>query len=215
MKLFLTSSGITNKSLATALKRLVKGKIKIAFIPTAANIELGDKEWLIKDYVNLKKLGSIDIVDISAMPKSIWLPRLKKANVIVFGGGVTTYLVKWIKKSGLKNELPELLKKRIYVGISAGSIALAKKISVASEFLYGENFDGTIRGLGYVNFHFRPHFNSPDFPKVRDKFLINIIDKLDGDLYALDDESGLLWDNGKVKIISEGRWKLYPKKTRK
>ena len=48
-----------------------KEKIKIAFIPTAANVEEGDKGWLIDDYSNLKKQNyeSIDIVDISAVSK--------------------------------------------------------------------------------------------------------------------------------------------------
>ena len=71
MKLLLTSSGISNASLANALKRLVKSPIKIAFIPTAANTVNEEKSWLINDLNNCKKLGSVDIVDISALPRAI------------------------------------------------------------------------------------------------------------------------------------------------
>ena len=120
MKLMLTSAGVTNKSLENALKQLVKGKIKMAFIPTAANIEEGDKDWLITDLNNCRKLGEVDIVDISALEKDVWLSRLEKANVIFVGGGNTVYLMVCVLKSGLDKELKELLKTRVYVGISAG-----------------------------------------------------------------------------------------------
>jgi len=71
MKLLLTSAGITNESLKKALLDLVGkevSKTKIAIVPTASNMEEGDKDWLINDYQNLKKIGfeEIDIVDYAA-----------------------------------------------------------------------------------------------------------------------------------------------------
>jgi dipeptidase E len=209
MKLLMTSAGITNKSLARALRALAGRNIRIAFIPTAANLEDDEKDWLIKNYNECEKLGPTDIVDISAMPKKVWLQRLEAANVIVVGGGWTSYLVKWMVRSGLKKELPRLLRKRVYVGISAGSIALCKKLSTVPEYLYGDEVNNAPPGLGYVNFNFRPHLNSPYFPKVRDKNLKKVAKKIKGDLYALDDDSAIVWVNGKIKVVSEGRWKKY------
>ncbi|MDE1865424.1 MAG: Type 1 glutamine amidotransferase-like domain-containing protein [Candidatus Micrarchaeota archaeon] len=209
MKLMLTSSGITNKSLEKALKGLVRGRIRIAFIPTAANLEEGEKDWLIENFNQCQKIGPTDIVDISAMPKGEWLPRLKAANVIFVGGGWTAYLVKWIRRSGLEKELPKLLKKRVYVGISAGSIALCKRLSATPEYLYGEDINDAPPGLGYVDFNFRPHLNSPYFPKVRDANLRKSARRLDGELYALDDNSGIVWVDGKINVVSEGKWKKY------
>jgi dipeptidase E len=209
MKLMLTSAGITNKSLAKALRRLAGKEIRVAFIPTAANLEEGEKDWLIDNFNQCKKLGPTDIVDISAIPKREWLPRLKAANVIVVGGGWTAYLVRWMAKSGLKKALPGLLKRRVYVGISAGSIALCPRLSATPEYLYGEELNDAPAGLGYVDFHFRPHLNSPYFPKVRDKNLRKVAKRLNGDLYALDDESAIVWVDGKIKVVSEGTWKKY------
>ncbi len=209
MKLLLTSNGISNKSLEKALRKLVKGPIKIAFIPTAANDLDEEKGWLIDDLNKCRKVGTVDIVDISALPKKLWLQRLKKANVIVVGGGNTTFLMKNIVSSGLKQELRRLLKKRIYVGISAGSIATSKTIQASSEFLYGDEGKNFPKGLGLMNFNVRPHLNSPHFPKVRDKNLKEIAKKLNGDLYALDDDSAVLVDGDKIEVISEGKWKLY------
>ncbi len=209
MKLLLTSAGITNRSLATALKRMVKGKIRIAFIPTAANVTEDEKDWLIKNYNECEKLGPVDIVDISALNKKIWLPRLKEANVIVVGGGDTRYLMSWVIKSGLKRELPALLRNRIYVGISAGSIITAKRLFSSSEFLYREEKRTTPAGLGYIDFNVRSHFNSPYFPKLRDRYLRKAAKRVEGSLYALDDNSGIVYINGRIKVISEGKWKKY------
>ncbi|MGV8142697.1 MAG: Type 1 glutamine amidotransferase-like domain-containing protein [Candidatus Pacearchaeota archaeon] len=210
MKLLLTSAGLKNKSLQNALKDLVNEKeIRIAFIPTAANLEDPDKDWLITDFVNCKKLGLVDIVDISAIPKSIWLPKLQWANVIVVGGGDTVYLIESIIKSGLDKELPSLLKNRIYVGISAGSIVTGKKISGSSTFLFDGETKNAPLGLNFVDFYIRPHFNSPYFPKVIDSNLKKLSKEFDGSLYALDDDSALQYIDGKITIISEGTWKKY------
>ena len=48
MKLLLTSAGFTNNKIAQGLIDLVQkpfSELKLAFIPTAANVEPGGKEW--------------------------------------------------------------------------------------------------------------------------------------------------------------------------
>ena len=217
MKLLLTSSGFTNKSIATALLSLTEKpfkELKLAFIPTAANVEEGDKGWLIDDMVNAKNLGfaEIDVVDISALPKDIWLKKLKDADILMFGGGNTFYLMYWIEKSGLKRELPKLLKTRVYVGVSAGSMVTAKNFNLSqSQRLYYEDIGKykNNEGLGYVNFHIQPHLNSPDFPKVRIKHLQQIAKSIPEPIYAIDDQTAIKYEEGKVEVVSEGKWKRF------
>lgn len=209
MKLLLTSCGIKNNSLVSALQKLAGEEIKIAFIPTAANDHYSDKSWLVKDLVNCQKLGFIDIIDIAAVPRKNWLPRLKKANVLVFGGGNTAHLMDCVVSSGLEKDLPALLKKRIYVGISAGSIIAAKTLQASSEYLYGDERKKAPKGLGFVDFNIRPHFNSPDFPRVNDENIRKLAPRLKGDVYAIDDQTGILVDGKKIEVISEGEWKVY------
>jgi dipeptidase E len=212
MKIMLTSSGITNKSLEKALKELVDGEIKIAFIPTAANtvgIEKEDKEWLIKNYNECLKLGFTDIVDISALDKEVWLPRLKAANVIFMGGGDAIHLINWINKSGLADEIRGLLKDRVYVGISAGSHVACKDLASSSKFLYSKSGSKADKGLGLVDFYVRSHLNSPKFPKVRDEFLKQETQKLNQDCYAIDDDSAVISVDGKIELVSEGKWIKY------
>lgn len=213
MKLLLTSNGLVNKSITNALHNLVGepfNKTNLAFIPTAANVEKGDKWWLIDDMSRCRNLGfaQVDIVDISALPKNLWKPRLEKADVLLFGGGNVFHLMYWLNKSGLAGLLPNLLKKRIYMGISAGSMVTGKKILLSqSKKLYYEDLSSEYRdemGLGFVNFHIRPHFNSQSFPKVRVEYLSKLAKKIPEPIYAIDDESAIKVVDGKIEIISEG-----------
>lgn len=212
MKLLLTSSGLTNSAIIKALKKLVKGPIRTAFIPTAANTVDENKDWLVKDITGFYKIGEIDIVDISAIPKKLWLPRLKKANVIAVGGGDTAHLINCMRKSGFDKEIRKLLKTRVYVGISAGSIATAKTIQASSDYifqLYGDEAKIPPKGLGFVDFNIRPHFNSKFFPNVRDKVLKKALSGVKGRFYAIDDNTAVLYNDGQVSVVSKGRYKIY------
>lgn len=217
MKLLLTSSGITNESIKKALLKLVGNpfnKLNLTFIPTAANIEEGDKSWLVEDMYNFKKLGfaSFDVMDISAVSKDIWLPSFETADVLVFGGGNVNYLLDWMKKSGLKEMLPELLKAKVYVGISAGSMVTARNISLSSaSILYYEQAGElkNTRGLGFVDFEIRPHLNSKGFPKVRLDYLQKLTEKTPSAFYAIDDSTAIKVVDNQINVVSEGQWKKF------
>ena len=217
MEVLLTSSGITNKSIEKALLELLGKpfeKANLTFIPTAANVEEGDKAWLVDDMNNFRKLNfaSFDIIDVSAVTKNIWLPSFQKADVLVFGGGIVYHLLSRIKKSGLEDLLPELLKTKVYVGISAGSMVTAKSISLTSSDILCYEDTGKPRntkGLGFVDFEIRPHLNSKWFPKVRLDFLEKLAKETPNSFYAIDDNTAVKVVDGKVSIVSEGEWKKF------
>lgn len=216
MKLLLTSAGLTNESIAQALQDLL-GKpfadANLVFISTAANIEEGDKSWLIDDLARCKVLGFniVDIVDIAALSKDAWLPRLEAGDVLLFGGGNTHYLASWFYKSGLAGLMEDLLKTRIYVGISAGSIAASKEMLVSESKLFKEENGqpASNKGLGLVNFQIRPHLNSPYFTKIRKDYVDQVAEELGQPMYVLDDQSALTVVDGKVEIVSEGEYVTY------
>lgn len=217
MKLLLTSAGLFNQSIVNALLDLAGkpfSELNLVIIPTAANVEIGDKDWLINDYINCKKQGfkSIDIVDISALPKSMWLPRIEAADVLLFEGGNTIHLMHWIKVSGLEEILPEILKSRIFVGISAGSMVACKNLDLStSERLYAEVPESSDKNesLGYVDFLIKPHLNSPYFPNVNLEALDEISKKYSDAIYAIDDNSAIKVNNDEVVVVSEGIWKKF------
>ncbi|KKQ51040.1 MAG: Peptidase S51 dipeptidase E [Parcubacteria group bacterium GW2011_GWD2_38_11] len=214
MKLLLTSDGITNKSIADALFSLTGKKPEettLVFIPTASNIETGDKDWLINDLLNLKKLNfkSIEITDISAVDEEIWKPSIENADVLFFEGGNTYHLMQWLNKSGLAKILPELLKDKVYVGVSAGSMVTNKDLALKlSQIVYGEDLDKDydMDGLNYVDFYFLPHLNSEYFVNLREDFVKNAVKDMKEKIYVLDDNSALKIVDGKIEVISEGKW---------
>lgn len=217
MKLLLTSAGITNRSIKNALLDLLGKSPKTShavFVPTAANPEKGDKSWVEKEMNSLRTLGfaSFHVVDISSEPQKLWKPLFEKADVIGVGGGNDRYLLTQLRKSGLARMLPEFLKTKIYMGISAGSIVTAKTVSLSSlGILYYERtrkFKDD-KGLGFVDFEFRPHLNSPGFPKVRLDYLSHLAAQHKGPFYALDDNSAVIVNGEKVSVISEGEWKRF------
>jgi len=219
MKLLLTSGGITDKAIAKALLQLAgkpASKIKIAFVPTAANVERGDKSWLINDLYNLKKQNfkCIDIVDISALPKKIWLPRLKTADVLFFGGGNSFHLMYWMRKSGLAKILLELLKSRVYAGISAGSGVVTKDLSLfhSKQLYYETGRYKDSKGLGFLNFYILPHLNSLYFPRARAKFLKKLAKEFPETIYVLDDRTAIKVDGKKVQVIGPGKYLIFNKK---
>ena len=217
MKLLLTSGGLMNDSIISALKDLTQksfSKLNLAFVPTASNMEEGDKWWLIKDLEICKKLGfkTIDIVDISALPRTVWQKRLESANILLFEGGNTYNLMYWIHKSGLKDLLLKLLKTRVYVGISAGTlVATPSLIFATTDKTPLKKIGETIfdKGLGLVNFLVDVHINNSYFPKRTFDNLEVKSKKIPHEIYALDDNSAIKVDGADIKVVSEGKWKKF------
>ncbi len=217
MKLLLTSAGLTNNSISKALFDLVNKKpedISVVFIPTASNVEEGDKGWLINDLVNLQKQNfkQIEIADISALPIEIIKKRFEESDVLFFEGGNTNYLMGWINKLNLKECLVELLKTRVWVGVSAGSMVTNPILDLkTSQDIYGEDLDkfDSMDGLNLVNFYFLPHINSQYFTNARFEKVQELSKMFSNKIYALDDNSAIKVVDGNVEVISEGEWKVW------
>ena len=211
MKLLLTSGGITNKSIANALFSLVGKRLEettLVFIPTASNVETGDKFWLIDDLLNLKKLNfkSIEITDISAVDEKIWKPSIENADILYFEGGNTYHLMEWLNRSGLTKILPKLLKDKVYVGSSAGSIIAGPSIELAG----WKNIDKNIinlkdlSGLSLVPFAIFPHFE-----KSHTELLEKEVEKISYPVIALSDEQAVLIDGRTKKIVGVGEKRIF------
>ncbi len=214
MKLLLTSAGLTNDAIKKALTDLA-GKnfpdLNLLFVPTAAEVEKGDKKWMVDDLNNCVNagFGFVDILDFTAVPKDVWLPRFERADVILFGGGNTFHLIYSMQKHGLDKELPKLLESRVYVGISAGCMVTAKNINLSDSPLFYSEEIGELPvrgGLGFVDFQMRPHFNSPHFPKLTEGNLRERVKDIGDTVYAIDDNTAIKVEDGKIEVISQGKW---------
>jgi dipeptidase E len=213
MQLLLSSNGFSNQAIADTLFEMVGKKpenISLVFIPTASNIELGNKDWFIDDLINIKKQGfkSVAITDISAVSENIWRPQLEEADVLFFEGGNTYHLMNWINKSGLIKLLPDMLKTKVYMGLSAGSMVTGPDLNLRlSKDIYGEEVEKeTMAGLGFVDFYFLPHLNSPFFAARIEANLREAMKEITRKTYVLDDQSALSVIDGKVEIVGGGKY---------
>lgn len=217
MKLLLTSSGLTNKTIEQKLLEML-GKpfeqSKIVFVPTAANVEEPDKAWVIDDMYFFRKLNfeSFEMIDIAGAPQEFWKPRFDEADILVFGGGNVKYLLEQMDKSGVRAYLPTVLDKKIYVGISAGSMVTAKTVSLSSAgMLYYEETGwlDEIEGLGFVDFEIRPHLDNEWFPLVTLPKMAELARETPRSFYVLDDDSAVSVEDDNVEVVSEGKWKKF------
>jgi len=214
MKLLLTSGWLTNDSIVKALFSLTWKKPEdttIVFVPTASNVEQWDKSWLINDLVNLKKQNfkSIEITDISAVDESIWKSSFKRADVLFFEWWNTYHLMRCLNKVWLNKSITEFLENKVYVGVSAGSMITNPDLNLKlSQEIYEEDTLETeeMKGLNLVNFYFLPHLNSRLSKKIRKENIEKLAKNINIPIYALDDNSALKIDNGKIEVISEGEW---------
>ena len=96
------------------------------------------------------------------------MPAVRAADALLVWGGDVLYLTHWMRESGLADLLPSL-EKTVYVGVSAGSIAVTP-YNCDAEFdqqFVPEGSDmgsGAERALGLVDFTIYPHLDDPDMP---------------------------------------------------
>ena len=213
MKLLLTSTGITNETIKAKFLEMVNKQpadISLAYIPTALNASSSpDKRWAIENIIRLNNMGigNIDIVDFSAIPKDMWLPRLQRADVLFVEGGTPSHLILEMKKAGIDQLLLNDLKDKVYVGCSAGSMVLGKIVIKSSKDAPANH---TIEdGFGIVNFSIRPHFFRADREQFSEGLIAGFAHEYDSVFYAIDDNSAIAVEGDNVSIISEGKWKKF------
>lgn len=226
MKLLLTSSGISNPSIAEALVDLLGKPISEAsalVIPTAiypfpdgagmawqaisgnAKSPLCELGW--------KSLGVLELTALPTIREDSWVPLVRETDALLVWGGDVLYLCHWMRRSGLADLLPSL-SGLVYVGVSAGSI-------VTTPYNCDAEFDlefvpagsdmaaGADRALGLVDFTLYPHLDDEDMP---DTAMANIEKWASGipvPTYAIDDETAIKVTDHAVEVISEGNWKLF------
>ncbi len=240
MKLLLTSSGISNPSIRNVLVDLLGKPIaecSALVVPTAiypfpdgagqafqaisgkAKSPLCDLGW--------KSVGVLELTALASIEKEVWVATVVASDALLVWGGDPVYLSYWMKHSGLADLLPSLRPETVYVGVSAGSIAMAATFGetyfdppkcsgerVSSEDIVFAGPEGEItmtlvmaEGAGLVDFAIIPHVEYDDHQDVANA------EKWAGRLpvptYAIDDETAVKVTDGTVEVVSEGHWKLF------
>jgi len=207
MKLVLCSEGFDTPNTVQACIDLVgkpRKKITFAVINEAYAAEHGDKRWVISNLSDVAKNfpAEMDFVNLLALPLKEIEERISQKDAIFVVGGHTDYLMSVFMKTGFDNLLPKLLKSKVYVGSSAGSMVMGKRLSSeAYKEMYKEVVGyGTTRYLEFVDFSIMPHIGSKDFPGRKEK-LIRAAKQQAGKIYGLRDDSAVVVSGNKISTI--------------
>ncbi|GAA4885203.1 hypothetical protein GCM10023235_77790 [Kitasatospora terrestris] len=217
MKLLLTSAGVTNASIRSALVDLLGKPIEESdalCIPTAGyGHPMGSPAgaWRFitgRSSTPMCELGwrSMGVLELTALPSigaERWIPWVREADVLLVNGGDATYLAHWMRESGLADLLPSLPDK-VWLGLSAGSMVMTPRIG--ADFVEWEPPGGGDRTLGVVDFSIFPHLDHLALPENTLADAQRWATDLGNPAYAIDDDTAIKVTDGAVDVVSEGHW---------
>jgi len=242
MKLLLTSAGIKNKIIHDTLVDMLGKPIaesNALFIPTAiypfshgarmAWQAISGKAPSPLSQLGWKSLGLLELTALPSIDKKAWIPSVEETDALLVWGGDPVYLSYWMRKSGLTDLLPSLRREAVYVGVSAGSMAVSSTFGEAysnppngtgsaltSEIVVFDTPEGkisrnfvTTQGAGLVDFALIPHLDHEDHPDASLANAEKWAARLPVPVYAIDDETAIKVTDGNVEVVSEGHWKLF------
>lgn len=219
MKLLLTSAGIKNTSIQSALVDFLGKPItecNALCIPTAsyghpeggppaawrfitgqARTPMCELGW--------KSLGVLELTALPSLNREDWVPQVQEADALLVGGGDALYLSHWMRQSGLAELLPSL--SAVYVGISGGSMVMAP--TIGEGFAHWTPPSGGTEALALVDFAIFPHVDHEDMPDNSMAEAQKWAAGLPVPGYAIDDQTAIKVTDGAVEVVSEGHWKLF------
>lgn len=220
MKLLLTSAGIKNKSIHDALVELLGRPIaesNALCIPTASYAHpmagpgaawrfiSGQEPRSPMCELGWKSLGVLELTALPSLEQALWVPTVQETDVLLVNGGDPLYLCYWMRQSGLANLLPSL--RAVYVGLSAGSMALTPRIG--DDFIGWLPPNGIKTTLGLVDFSIFPHLDNEMLPENTMADAERWAAELGAPAYAIDDQTAIQVRDGKVEVVSEGHWRQF------
>jgi dipeptidase E len=249
MKLLLTSSGISNRSILDTLVDLLGKPIaesNALFIPTAiypfphgarmAYQAIGGNAKSPLTQLGWKSMGVLELTALPSIEKKVWVPSVEEADALLVWGGDVLYLSYWMRQSGLTALFPSLRRDLVYVGVSAGSMAVSSTFGEACTNPPGGSHNAltsekvvyatprgeisrilmTGQGAGLVDFALIPHLDNEDHPDASEANAERWAGKLPVPVYAIDDQTAVKVVDDKIEVVSEGHWKLFtPDKIKK
>ena len=204
MKLFLASLASETLDLVLPLLPAKPKKLKLAYIPTAADpYDLDKRSWAEDNYTKLTSMG-FEIITYDLKDKNPVLLRqdLASFQVIFVEGGNVFYLLNEIKKSGFDLVIKELLTKDIvYIGSSAGSMIMGPDlkhlITVDDPGIVPELTDFT--SLNYLKERIIPHAGRAKYAEKH----ANLQKEWGDQILLLRDDQALVVNDDKIEVVTK------------
>ncbi|HEX6292915.1 MAG TPA: Type 1 glutamine amidotransferase-like domain-containing protein [Herpetosiphonaceae bacterium] len=215
MKLLLTSGGVTNTRIHSALVDLLgtpMAESQARCIPTApwghplygpASVR-GVVVGAPPHYMSGLGWTSVGVLERTARPSigmERWVPWVVAADVLLVDGGDATYRCHGMRQSGLADLLPSL-PATVWVGVRVASMVLPPRIG-ASFVAWPSAPDD--RTLGVVDGSIFPHLDA--FPTNTLADAARWAADLSVPAYAIDEPTAITVVDGSVEVVSEGNGK--------
>ena len=216
MKLLLTSGGVTNDSIRTALVELLGKPISESTalcIPsaqwghpwctpmTAWNFVHGAGRGSLTG-LGWKRVGLLELTALPSIDPDRWTRWVAEADALLVDGGDAVFLGHWLRQSGFADLFPKLAD-TVWVGVSAGSMVLTPRIGSYFMSWKGAKDDAA---LGLVDFSIFPHLDHPDMAGNTMDAARAWSDEIAGPCYAMDDDTAIAVSGGTTRVVSEGQW---------
>ncbi|MBF9127989.1 Type 1 glutamine amidotransferase-like domain-containing protein [Plantactinospora sp. S1510] len=220
MRMLLTSNGLANDTLRQAFAEMLGkpcAEARVAAIVTASLGQPGDHGWFVEALADLHGMGwgELDVLDLNGLPQDVLEGRLGRADVWWVTGGNQFHLAQSIARAGLSQAFPRLLRDKVYVGTSAGSMIFSRRFDERAADLLGDLADLHLLGEERIkpacplfDWYVKPHLDSPSFPNRDEAWADRLAASVDFPLYLLDDDSAIRVCGDKVDVVSTGRWRL-------
>ena len=218
MKLLLTSAGVKNATIENALVDLLGKPIAESTalcIPTGSYGHhsfagawrfISGNSPLRMTGLGWKSLGVLELTALPSLDRELWVPHVEEADALLVNGGDSLYIAHWLRESGLVDLLPSL-PEAVWVGLSAGSMALTPRIG--DDFKVWDPPGGGDAALGVVDFSIFPHVDHPDLPENTMAAAEQWAATLGNPAYAIDDDTAIQVVDGNVALVTEGHWRHF------
>ncbi|AZC13077.1 Type 1 glutamine amidotransferase-like domain-containing protein [Microbacterium sp. ABRD28] len=218
MRLLLTSGGVTNPTIRTALVEMLGKPIEESdalVIPTAQwghplcspqtarrTVAARSPGESALTGLGWRSLGMLELTALPSIDRDRWVPWVREADALLVDGGEAVFLTHWLRESGLADILPSLTD-TVWVGVSAGSMVLTPRIG--SRFVEWRPDEGD-ETLGLVDFSIFPHLDYPGWESNTLERAHEWAADIGHRAFAIDDDTAIAVTGGEGRIVSEGSW---------
>lgn len=180
-------------------------EIKFALIENAADVESGDKQWVIEFRESILEIGmDVEIINLNAFVDTDFDVKryMDDFDVIWCGGGNTFYLRSLLERTGVDQVIQKHVKKgKIYGGASAGAIVAGptlKYVEMCDDISKVQ--EPIVEGLGLTDVVVLPHLENPDFDK-KIRAMQSLLEKDGYETISINDKQAVVINEKSTEII--------------
>lgn len=199
MNLLLSSAGLDSQEIKKEFQTRIKSLKSKKLCLICYEMKQGFEKWIEEKIEEFNKIDSAIEVVVLNLSENIEVDKIPKCDIYYVSGGNTYYILGRMRELGLDSFLiNEILKNKIYFGVSAGSMILGQDINRFSDLWNDKNQIGikNFQGFEMIPFDIVPHYSDKQEDAVMKHY-----QKLEEPVVALTDKQAVLVTDEEMEII--------------